>query len=64
VEERSCPWRFRSEEEMEAFSRPLFALRGDPPGALRAALADQVGWRRGSAGVQLALFVGLQMTAD
>ncbi len=54
VEERSCPWRFRSEEEMEAFSRLLFALRGDPPGALRAALAEQVGWRRGSAGVELA----------
>jgi SAM-dependent methyltransferase len=54
VEERSCPWRFRSEEDMEAFSRLLFALRGDPPGALRAALAERVGWRGDSAGVELA----------
>jgi SAM-dependent methyltransferase len=53
VEERPCPWRFRSEEDMEAFTRQLFALRGDPPGALRSALAERVGWRRGSAGVEL-----------
>jgi SAM-dependent methyltransferase len=54
VEERACPWRFRSLAEMEAFTRQLFALRGDPPGALRAALAESVGWRQESDGVTLA----------
>jgi hypothetical protein len=39
---------------MEAFTRLLFALRGDPPGALLSVLAEQVGWRSGSAGVELA----------
>jgi SAM-dependent methyltransferase len=54
VEERACPWRFRSLEEMEAFTRLLFGLQGDPPGALRTALAEAVGWRRDGDGVALA----------
>jgi SAM-dependent methyltransferase len=55
VEERACPWRFASVEEMEAFARRLFGLRGEPPGTLRQALARQVGWRRLASGeVELA----------
>ncbi|MEB3168199.1 MAG: class I SAM-dependent methyltransferase [Synechococcaceae cyanobacterium] len=54
VEERACPWRFRSLDEMEAFTRELFALRGEPPGALRSALAESVGWRAVTGGVELA----------
>ncbi|MEO8160687.1 MAG: hypothetical protein ABI588_04640 [Arenimonas sp.] len=61
--EFSCPWRFGSEPEMLDFCSSLFGLVDCPPGELREALTDLVGFEPDAGGVRLdwrLLYVDLQ----